>query len=88
MIDVVRVAAALGCLLATSGVLRAESCAPPNVGRAVLIMDRADPKKLECPHEGLCYFLDTLADAPLVIWVVCLTPQEETEAIERGDKRR
>lgn len=61
---------------------KAESCAAPNITRAVIeaAYDRNFP--LACPPIGLCYRTSNWVARAMQIHLVCLTPEQEAHAEE------
>lgn len=80
------VLALFGVVLAFA-VCRAETCAPPNVPRAILRGYYASVK-VACPASGLCYDLAGAAPVKRAWWieVFCLTPAQHAESLELGAK--
>ena len=73
-------------LLALTFPAYAEVCRPPNVPRAVLELGYTSRAPLRCPVEGICYRAsdDQTHGTVGAVLIKCLTPDQETDAIELG----
>jgi hypothetical protein len=73
--------------LASTAIAHAEACDPPNIAREVEATSTicyGAYKTLVCPQAGVCHWQMTSDCKPAEIEIVCLTPEANKAALERG----
>ena len=78
---------ALALILLSTPTL-AETCKAPKVARVILFVSSAG--EISCPLVGLCYIMPAGPSKSYnrpYMGLICFSPQEETEAIARGQSR-